>query len=56
MSTRKYLFEYEKQNQKKKKTREELIKKIYEFIIKYNKRSRLKLSPRAPKFVEPALF
>ena len=39
MSTRKYLSEYEKQNQKKKKkTREELIKKIYEFIIKYNKK------------------
>ena len=30
-------------------------RKIYEFIIKYNKRSFLKLSPRALKFVKPAL-
>ena len=30
-------------------------RKIYEFIIKYNKRPCLKLSPRAPKFVETAL-
>ena len=28
---------------------------IYEFIIKYHKRPNLKLSPRAPKFIEPAL-
>ena len=31
------------------------MKKIYEFIIKYNKRPRLKIFPRAPKFVEPTL-
>ena len=30
-------------------------KKIYEFIIKYNKRPHLKLSSRASKFIEPAL-
>ena len=30
-------------------------KKIYEFIIKYNKRSHLKVSSKAPKFIEPAL-
>ena len=33
-----------------------LIEKKYEFIIKYNKRPRIKLSPRAPKFVEPTLL
>ena len=31
------------------------MKKIYEFIIKYNKRPHLKISPKAPKFIEPAL-
>ena len=31
------------------------LKKIYEFIIKYNKRPRIKFSPRAPIFVELAL-
>ena len=31
-------------------------KNIYEFIIKYNKRPCLKLSPKAPKFVELALL
>ena len=30
-------------------------KNIYEFIIKYHKRPNLKLLPRAPKFIEPAL-
>ena len=33
-----------------------LIEKKYKFIIKYNKRPHLKLSPRAPKFIELALF
>ena len=31
-------------------------KNIYEFIIKYNKRPHLKVSPRAPKFIQPALY
>ena len=31
------------------------MKKIYEFIIKYNKRPNLKLSPKASKFIELAL-
>ena len=31
-------------------------KNIYKFIIKYNKMPHLKLLPKAPKFIKPALF